>query len=162
MILRLARPEDSGAVAEMLWRLAEDLDDTEFVSTERSVREHGFGPQPHFHSILAEQDGRPRGLALFIRHYSTTRAIPGVYVQDLWVAPDHRGDGLGQRLLEAVAAHASQAWNAGYLALTVHHDNPSAARFYDRLGFVPRVNDAPLMLKDTAFHEMVSSSEGDA
>ncbi|MDU8929370.1 GNAT family N-acetyltransferase [Alisedimentitalea sp. MJ-SS2] len=162
MILRLAQPEDAGVVAEMLRRLAKDLGDADFVSSERSVQEHGFGPQAHFQSILAERDGAPQGLALFLRHYSTTYALPGVYVQDLWVSPDQRGSGLGQRLLAAVAEHAARTWNAGYLGLTVNHSNPGAARFYARLGFVHRGNDAPLMLKEVAFCDLVSMKAGPA
>ena len=58
--------------------------------------------------MIARQDGKPVGLALFFFEFSTWRGRPGVYVQDLYVAADMRGTGLGRRLLEAVAARAAR------------------------------------------------------
>lgn len=135
--IRLARAADAGAIAWMLGQLAEELGDgAEFATTEETVRQHGFGPHASFQTILADTADSPLGMALFFRHFSTTRGQAGVYVQDLWIASKARGAGLGQQLLSAVARHAAAGWGAEYIALTVHASNDGADRFYERLGFV--------------------------
>jgi GNAT superfamily N-acetyltransferase len=135
--IRRAGPGDAGSVAWMLRQLAEGLGDgADFATTEETIRHHGYGPQAAFDTIIADTADKPLGMALFFRHFSTTRGQAGVYVQDLWIAPEARGAGLGPQLLAAVARHAATGWGAEYIALTVHASNAGADRFYDRLGFV--------------------------
>lgn len=161
--VRPARQGDAGAIAWMLQQLAHELGDGEvFASTEDTIRNHGFGPQASFYTMLAENKGVPQGLAVYFRHFSTTRGLPGVYVQDLWIAPERRGETLGKRLLAAVAQHAARSWDADYLALTVHRDNTPAARFYDRLGFNAHHNDAPMSLTGKGFRDLAQTAEGPA
>ena len=157
--IRLAGPEDSAAIAWMLQQLAHELGDgAVFASTEDTIRRHGFGAEASFAAMLAETDGTPQGLALFFRHFSTTRGLAGVYVQDLWIAPERRGERLGKNLLAMVADHAARTWDAAYLALTVYRDNSDAARFYDRLGFDTHHNDAPMSLAGSAFRELAQTA----
>lgn len=141
--IRLAAPEDSEAITEMLACLADELGDgMSFASTPALIRQYGFGPKALFSVMLAESEG----LSLFFPHFSTTRGQPGVYVQDLWVSPTQRGQNLGVCLLSATAAHAAQSWGARYMALTTHGHNDAARRFYQRLGFVKAENDIPMAL----------------
>lgn len=150
--IRPAGPEDAAVVAGLLGRLAEYLGDAEvFATTADTVRRYGFGPEAQFSCLLAWQGQSPVGLALYFPHFSTTRGLPGVYVQDLFVEPEMRGAGLGEALLAGVAAHAAQAWEAGYIKLSVHHGNPGAERFYDRLGFAVQGHDQPLILEPAGF-----------
>ena len=161
--IRLAGSGDAGAIAWMLGQLAQELGDgSVFSSTEETVRHHGFGPQASFETMIADTIDAPQGMALFFRHFSTTRGLAGVYVQDLWIAPGSRGAGLGQRLLASVADHAARGWDAQYLALTVHRGNPGAARFYQRLGFRTHEDDAPMSLTGPAFLDLVSQAGGAA
>ena len=152
VVIREAVPEDAEVMARMLHRLAETLGDgAVFASDAETLRTHGFGPDARFRGLIAEAAGAPVGLVLYFPHFSTTRGMPGAYVLDLWVDPDHRGGGLGERLIARVAEGAARDWGAGYILLTVHRDNPRAASFYDRLGFAEQVNDAPMVLKGAAF-----------
>lgn len=160
--IRLARAADSALIADMLARLAEEIGDgARFASTAETIRAHGFGPRPFFSAFVAGDGSDPRGLALFTRHFSTARGMPGVFLLDLWVAPAMRGRGLGERLVRAVARHGATEWQARYLALTVYRDNPVAARFYGRIGFDTRGNDIALSLAGTAFADMIEPA-GDA
>lgn len=153
--IRLARPEDVEAVANMLARLAGEIGDGDaFSSTPEVLRRYGFGPGALFSCCVAGDGSGPVGLALFFRHFSTTRGQPGVYVQDLWVSPEQRGRGLGQDLLGAVAHHAAQTWQAKYLALTTYRDNPGATRFYQRLGFAAHENDLPMAASGATFRKL--------
>lgn len=158
--IRLATAGDADIVAGMLAQLAADIGDSDvFRSTPDTIRQYGAGGSGAFQAFVAVQGTRPIGLALFFQHFSTTRAAPGVYVQDLWVDGDTRGSGLGKRLLASVSAHAAQAWDAQYLALTVYHSNPGARRFYDRLGFVAHDDDQPVALTGTGFTGLVASQQ---
>lgn len=148
-VIRPAGPADAAALLVMLTQLAADLGDTPvFASTEATIRAHGFGADALFHTLIA---GEAEGFALFFRHYSTTRGQPGVYVQDLWIAPARRGQQLGERLLAAVAGQAAAEWGARYLMLSVHRDNPRAAHFYRRLGFHLIEEQAPMVLDAAGF-----------
>ena len=150
--IRRGEVTDAAAIAGMLRILADELGDGDvFSTTEEIVRRHGFGPEPKFTTLIAEADGTPVGLALYFRQFSTTHGQVGAYVQDLWVAPNWRGSGLGARLLSAAAKETAEAWGAEHLKLTVYHNNPDAARFYERLGFKAMENQQPMLLAGAAF-----------
>ena len=152
MTIRLATPADAEAVATMLARLAEETGDgARFASTPATIRAHGFGPDALFETLVAESRARLTGVAVFVRHFSTTRGAPGVYVQDLWTAPDKRGQGLGAALLAGVVSHARNGWNARYLALTTHGHNAAARAFYRRFGFIAHPDDVPMTLDGAPF-----------
>ncbi len=163
MTIRRATPDDAVAVAEMLARLADETGDgARFASTPETIRAHGFGPGALFESLVAEHGGRPAGVAVFVRHFSTTRGQPGVYVQDLWTAPTARGQGLGAALLAAVADHARRGWGARYLALTTHGHNAEARAFYARFGFHAHPDDVPMTLDGAAFDALGTRAESAA
>ncbi|MCB1349527.1 MAG: GNAT family N-acetyltransferase [Maritimibacter sp.] len=152
MSVRLATPDDAAAIAAMLALLAAETGDGDrFASTPETIRVHGFGPGALFETFVAEHAGAPAGVAVFVRHFSTTRGQPGVYVQDLWTSPAARGQGLGAALLAAVADHAGRSWGARYLALTTHGHNAAARAFYQRFGFVAHPDDVPMTLDGAAF-----------
>lgn len=158
--IRPGLPPDAPAMVDMLRHLAEELGDGDsFATTVDTLLAHGFGAAPMFHTLVAERDGALVGLALFFRHYSTFRASPGVYLQDLWIAPGLRSSGLGGRLIRAVAVQAKADWGACYLALTTHGANDGARTFYARHGFAPHAEDVPMMLDGRAFDVFVRSQE---
>ncbi len=160
MTIRLATPQDAEAVAAMLARLATETGDgARFASTTETIRTHGFGPDALFETLISETRGRPDGVAVFVRHFSTTRGQPGVYVQDLWTAPETRGQGLGAGLLAAVADNARAGWGARYLALTTHGHNESARAFYRRFGFMAHPDDVPMTLEGAAFDALGARAE---
>ena len=150
--IRTAQQKDADSVAVMLAHLAHEIGDgARFIADEDIIRRFGFGNKPHFHCLIAAQGGTDLGLAVYYPVFSTTRGKPGVYVLDLWISENARGLGLGSRLLSAVAVHASDEWEAGYLSLTVYADNTGATEFYRRLGFCGDDNDRPMALDGNAF-----------
>ena len=163
MTIRLATPKDAEAVVAMLARLADETGDGDrFASTAETIRAHGFGPGALFETLIAGARGRPAGVAVFVRHFSTTRGQPGVYVQDLWTSPAARGQGLGAALLAAVADHAHRTWGARYLALTTHGHNDRARAFYRRCGFAAHPDDVPMTLDGAAFDALGARAEAAA
>jgi GNAT superfamily N-acetyltransferase len=86
--------------------------------------------------LAAEQDGRIVGIAHAIVHRSTWAVAPYVYLNDLFVAPDVRGGGVGRALIEAVYARAD-AMGAERVYWLTHESNATARKLYDMLA----VND---------------------
>jgi len=109
-----------------------------------------FGPRPYAETLLAEVAGEPAGFALYFPTFSTFRGQPGLYLEDLFVKPEHRGRGIGKALIAAVARAAVERGFAR-LGWTVLDWNEPAIGFYKSLGAVPlddwrlfRLADAPL------------------
>jgi GNAT superfamily N-acetyltransferase len=86
--------------------------------------------------LIAEQDGEPVGFALFFHNFSTFLAQPGIYLEDLFVLPDHRGGGIGRALLKELARLAVER-GCGRLEWAVLDWNRDAIGFYERLGARP-------------------------
>jgi GNAT superfamily N-acetyltransferase len=153
--IRQAVEADAAVVLDLLTALAREISDApDFRSTAAALRRHGFGPGRLFHATLAFSDGTPVGLALYFPTFSTTRGAPGAYVQDLFVAAEARGSGLGRRLLQVVSREAEAAWGATHLTLTVHGGNAAAQDFYRGLGFVLRRGEVPASLDGQAFAQL--------
>lgn len=96
-----------------------------------------FGPAPALFGHVAEVDGAVVGCALWFRNFSTWRGVHGVYLEDLYVRPEHRGSGLGRDLLARLAAVCVEH---GYARLewAVLDWNTPAVDFYRALGACPQ------------------------
>jgi GNAT superfamily N-acetyltransferase len=94
-----------------------------------------FGDRPAAEVLIAEVDGAAAGFALFFHNYSTFLARPGLYLEDLFVQPEHRGLGVGRRLMAALARIAV-ARGCGRFEWSVLDWNAPAIGFYRRLGAI--------------------------
>jgi GNAT superfamily N-acetyltransferase len=128
---------DVPVIAELIRALAryEKLEQ-EVVMTEEKLTDSLFGERPYAETLIAEDDGEPVGFALFFHNYSTFLAQPGIYLEDLFVKPEHRGAGIGKALLERLAQLAVDR-GCGRLEWAVLDWNVDAIRFYERLGAKP-------------------------
>ena len=134
IIVRAATPDDAGTIHAAILGIAEALDQVAKVSsTPQDILHHGFGETPAFAVLIAEIDGVFAGLCLSFPSFSTWYGRPGVYVQDLYVEPAFRGQGVGERLLRHLAAETRDKGGV-YLRLSVDVANASAQRFYERMG----------------------------
>ena len=121
--VRFARPEDALTIIEFVRGLAVfERESPERVHlTPEAILRDGFGDRPAFESLIAEQDGRPVGFALFFPNYSTWEGSPGLYCEDLFVAEEARGTGAGEALLPVPTIVTVSAWtrtgNDAYSAL---------------------------------------------
>ncbi len=137
LLLRPARPDDVPTVVELIRALAayEKLE-AECFADEAALRGHLFGPRAFAEVVLAEVGGAAVGFALFFHNYSTFLTKPGIYLEDLFVRPEHRGRGAGKALLSHLAALAV-ARGCGRLEWSVLKWNAPAISFYEKLGAVP-------------------------
>jgi GNAT superfamily N-acetyltransferase len=137
-VIRPATPADLPAIA----RLIRDLAEYERLShavdfDERQLRDHLFSPRPYAEVLLAEDCGAVVGFALFFHNYSTFRGKPGIYLEDLFVEPAHRGKGYGKALLRALARLAVER-GCARMEWSVLNWNEPSIRFYESLGAKPQ------------------------
>lgn len=135
--IRTGRLQDVPVIAGLIRGLAryEKLEH-EVVMTEAKLTDSLFGKRRYAETLLAEVDAAPVGFALFFHNYSTFLAQPGIYLEDLFVLPEHRGGGVGRALLERLAQLAVER-GCGRLEWAVLDWNVDAIRFYERLGAKP-------------------------
>ncbi len=131
------RPAGAGDAAELL-RLIRALAEYEKLShmavgTEARLTEALFGARPAAEALVAERGGRTVGFALYFTTFSTFLCQPGLYLEDLFVEPEHRGAGIGKALLAALAALAVER-RCGRLEWRVLDWNEPSIRFYESLG----------------------------
>jgi GNAT superfamily N-acetyltransferase len=110
--------------------------DHEHVGMEVDLCEHLFGARPYCEALVAEDESRLVGFALFFHNYSTFLARPGIYLEDLFVLPDWRRHGHGRDLLRAVARLAVDR-GCGRFEWSVLNWNEPAIGFYQALGAEP-------------------------
>jgi GNAT superfamily N-acetyltransferase len=134
--LRRATEADAPTILELIRGIAEyERLSHEVEATEALLRTHGFGPRPIFEAVLAEVDGRALGFALYFFTFSTFKARPTLYLEDLFVRPEARGRGIGRRLLVHLARIAVER-DCGRMEWSVLDWNTPARDFYFKLGAV--------------------------
>ena len=106
------------------------------VATAEQLRKTLFGPRPYAECLIAEFDGRPAGFALYFFNYSTFLAKPGLYLEDLFVLPELRAQGIGKELFRELIQIA-KARECGRVEWSVLDWNEPAQAFYRRIGAAP-------------------------
>jgi GNAT superfamily N-acetyltransferase len=133
-IVRPATPEDVPDIFRLIQALAEYEKLSHAVTGNTALLgAHLFGPRPCLEALLAELDGQAVGFALFFQNYSTFLTKPGIYLEDLFVLPAYRGQGIGKSLITSVAKLAT-ARNCGRFEWSVLDWNESAIAFYEKIG----------------------------
>jgi GNAT superfamily N-acetyltransferase len=108
----------------------------EVVATEAGLRASLFGEAPGAEALLAFAGGEPVGFAVFFHNFSTFVGRRGLYLEDLFVRPEHRGRGYGRRLLAHLARLAVER-GCGRFEWAVLDWNEPAIGFYRKLGARP-------------------------
>ena len=136
--IRFAERRDVPLIVRLIKSLSvyEKLDHM-VVANEEKVEKALFGERPYAETLIAELDERPVGFALFFHNFSTFLAQPGIYLEDLFVEPEHRGAGIGRALLSRLAEIAIER-ECGRLEWAVLDWNKDAIGFYERLGAQPQ------------------------
>ena len=132
--LRAAAPSDVAAIVGLIRELAEFENLTHLVEvTPQSLHPQLFGERPAAEAVVTEHEGQVIGFALFFTNFSTFLGKPGLYLEDLYVQPAHRGGGVGRALLTHLAALAN-ARGYGRFEWSVLDWNVDAIRFYEKMG----------------------------
>jgi GNAT superfamily N-acetyltransferase len=132
--IRNAELRDVGAIVQLIKDLAEFEKLTHLVQvTPEKLRPQLFGERPAAESLVAERAGEVVAFALFFTNFSTFLAQPGLYLEDLYVKPEHRGHGIGRALLVRLADLAVER-ECGRFEWSVLDWNENAIRFYESMG----------------------------
>ena len=132
--IRAAQARDVPAIHSMIGALAEYERLTHLhVATEADVADALFGPRPAAEVLLCDKDEQSVAFALFFHNFSTFLGRRGLWLEDLFVLPAHRGEGIGRALLRALAAIAVER-GCGRFEWAVLDRNAPAIAFYEALG----------------------------
>lgn len=135
-IIRKAEAKDIATIFDLIKKLAvyEKLEN-DVITSEKELCENIFNK--NFAKVLiAEEDEKPVGFALYFYNFSTFVGKPGIYLEDLFVEPEFRGKGYGKALLIELAKIA-QAENCGRFEWSVLDWNTPSIEFYKSLGAKP-------------------------
>jgi GNAT superfamily N-acetyltransferase len=127
----------------------------EAVVTEADLRETLFGERRYAEVVFAEVEGEAVGFALFFHNYSTFLGRPGLYLEDLYVRPEMRGQGIGRRLFVHLAQIARER-NCGRMEWAVLDWNEPAIGFYRALGARPMDEWTVFRLTGTALDALAA------
>jgi GNAT superfamily N-acetyltransferase len=155
--IRPARPADVPLMLAFVRELAEYEREPHSVRmTEKQLLEDGFGTDPHYECLIAEWDGAPAGWALFFPIYSTWEGR-GLHVEDLFIRPAFRGQGIGKALLHRVATLAVER-GCKRLQWEVLNWNTPAIEFYWGLGAVMLDEWRPMRMSGPALKVFAGES----
>ncbi|WFU83471.1 GNAT family N-acetyltransferase [Bradyrhizobium sp. CIAT3101] len=132
--IRRAHPGEAGLVLGFVRELAEyEKLSHEVEATEADIAEALFGSDPRLFCAIAEWNGEPAGFAVWFLNFSTFSGRHGIYLEDLYVRPSHRGKGLGKALLVYLAKECvDNGWSR--LQWAVLDWNAPSIAFYKSLG----------------------------
>ena len=138
MTVRRVRPDDVPTMLRLVRELAAyEEAEPEALMTGEQLSAALFGDAPAlFGHVAVTEDGQVAGLALWFLSFSTWRGNHGIYLEDLYVSPEHRGSGLGRELLRTLA---QECVDRGFSRLewTVLDWNTPSIEFYRAAGAVP-------------------------
>ncbi|HEX4509477.1 MAG TPA: GNAT family N-acetyltransferase [Burkholderiaceae bacterium] len=132
--IRFATREDVPALVGLIRELAEHEKLGHLVeATPELLEPQLFGVRPGAECLVAEREGALDGFALFFHNFSTFLSRRGLYLEDLYVKPAQRGQGLGARLLSELARLAVER-DCGRFEWSVLDWNTDAQAFYAHMG----------------------------
>lgn len=134
--IRFAERKDVPLILDFIRELAKyEKLENQVVATE-SLLEYWLFDQKEAEVLLAEEDGVPVGFALFFHNFSTFLGRAGIYLEDLFVRPEARGNGVGKALITRLAQLAVER-GCGRLEWSCLDWNQPSITFYKSLGAVP-------------------------
>jgi len=136
-VIREATVDDAADIVRLVRALADyEREPDAVANTPELVERWLFGEDAVASALVAEVDGQVVGIAVWYRSYSTWTGLPGIYLEDLFVDPEHRGSGFGRGFLEALARMALDRGYARFEWVVLDWNTP-AIEFYESLGGRP-------------------------
>jgi len=155
--IRPAGAEDAALILRFITDLAiyEEAEDS-VIASEADIRNTLFGQDSSTSAVICESDNKAVGYAVYFFNYSTWLGKNGLYLEDLYVSPDHRGIGAGKALLKHLAQIAVSR-NCGRLDWSVLEWNEPAIRFYQSIGAEPQDEWVTYRLTGQALADLAQS-----
>lgn len=155
--IRSAEAQDCAAILEFIKGLAKyekALDQVE--ASEEDLRSALFGNSPKAFALMCSVDGSEAGFALYFFSYSTWTGKFGLFLEDLYITPEHRGSGAGKALLKHLAGLAV-ATDCARFEWNVLDWNEPAINFYEAFGAKPQTEWVGYRLSGNTLKEFAAS-----
>lgn len=138
LIIRDASIEDSAIIHKFVIELARyEKAEHEVIADIADIEHSIFGEHSTVKALICEYKNQPIGFAVYFYNYSTWLGKNGLYLEDLYVSPEHRGIGAGKKLLQHLARIAVDN-DCGRFEWSVLDWNTPAIEFYDSIGAKPK------------------------
>lgn len=152
--IRKAEKGDVNSIYRLVLLLAEyekmsDLVTGSEEDMEKLLFESGVG-----HCLVAEEDGEVVGIALYFYNLSTFKCRKGIYLEDLFVLPERRKEGIGTALLKALCKIAKEE-NCGRFEWSCLDWNEPSLKFYKSLGAEPQNEWVHLRVDESGFENFI-------
>ena len=136
--IRKAGPEDAEIILGFIRELAiYEKEPAAVVATEEDIVKNLFNPETPTQGLICVSQGEPVGFAVYFLSFSTWLGRDGIFLEDLYVSPAHRGEGHGRGLLQYLARIAVKR-GCGRFEWNVLDWNEPAIKFYESLGARPQ------------------------
>lgn len=140
LVVREATAADAETIVALARALSREEGYAAPALSAAEVLAEGFGERPRFRALIAERDGTSLGYAVFFPSYDTDHAARGVYMQDLYVVPSARRQGVGRALMAALA-RACAGDGGCYVFWNARPENEAGLAFYRAIG----ARDEPIL-----------------
>lgn len=158
MQIRLAEPADAFDIHRLIYELAVyEKASNEMVATVEQIKESLFKSNPVAFAHVAEVDGKIVGIALWFLNYSTWLGKPGIYLEDLFVQPEYRGDGIGKGFMKTLAQLCVERDYERFQWWVLDWNTPSID-FYKSLGAVAMDDWTVFRLSGSSLKKFASDS----
>ncbi len=136
--IRQAEIKDAPQILKFVIELAVyEKAENEVIATVEDIEATVFNDEYNTDAIICEKNGEPIGFAVYFFNYSTWQGKHGLYLEDLYVSPEHRGTGAGKALLKHLAKIAVGR-SCGRFEWSVLDWNEPAIKFYQSIGAKPK------------------------
>ncbi|KQQ56273.1 GNAT family acetyltransferase [Pseudomonas sp. Leaf127] len=136
--IRPARPDDAAQILTFITELADyEKARHEVIASVADIERTLFAPQASAQALIGSYNDRPIGFAVYFFSYSTWLGCNGLYLEDLYITPEHRGTGAGKQMLKYLARQACDN-GCGRFEWSVLDWNEPAIRFYESIGAQPQ------------------------
>ena len=152
--IRRATEADAALILKYITDLATyEEAEHEVISTESGIRESLFGKNSNTKALICNIDNKAVGYAVYFFNYSTWLGKHGLFLEDLYIAPEQRGTGAGKAMLQHLAKIAISK-NCGRFEWNVLDWNEPAIKFYQSLGAKPQAEWVGYRLTGQALEEL--------
>lgn len=132
--IKSAEIKDTGVILEFIKKLAEyEKLLHEVTASEDDLKKTLFSDTSNAEAIIGYLDNKPVALAIFFHNYSTFLGKKGLYLEDLFVLPEYRNNGIGKKMLKYLAKLALER-DCGRFEWSVLDWNEPAIKFYESIG----------------------------
>ncbi|ODS23177.1 GNAT family N-acetyltransferase [Candidatus Endobugula sertula] len=136
--IRPATKDDAALILHLIKELAiYEKAEQEVIATSEDIRQSLFAENSTAHGLICTIDDKPIGYAVYFFNYSTWLGKPGLYLEDLYVTSECRGQGAGKLLLKHLANIALDK-GCGRFEWSVLDWNEPAIQFYQSIGAKPQ------------------------